>query len=144
MTEENKRAARAVIEEVFNGGRLELADELIAPDSVGHDPALPEPTRGVEGFKEVVTGYRTAFPDLQITVDDQIAEGSLVATRWTARGTHQGDLWGIAPTGKEATVTGIGIDRFEDGRIVESWTNWDTLGLFQQIGISPVTPAATT
>jgi steroid delta-isomerase-like uncharacterized protein len=131
-----------MIEEVFNKGRLELADEIVAPNAIDHDPALPEPVVGPEGSKQLVAGYRAAFPDVRITIDDQIAEGDRVVTRWTARGTHKGDLWGISPTGNEATVTGITIDRIEGGQIVESWTNWDTLGLMQQIGVIPTMATA--
>jgi steroid delta-isomerase-like uncharacterized protein len=142
MAGANKDLARRVIEEVFNQGKLEVADELIAEGSISHDPALPEPAIGPEGLKQTVDGYRTAFPDLRVTIEDQIAEGDRVVTRWSARGTHEGDLWGLAPTGKEGTVTGITIDRMEGGKIVESWTNWDTLGLMQQLGIVPAVVAA--
>jgi len=133
----NKKAAKRIFEDIFSEGRFEVADELVHSDALGHDPALPEPTRGPEGFKEAVRGYREAFPDLQISIDEQVAEGDLVATRWTGRGTHRGELFGIAPTGKESIVTGITIDRFKDGKIAESHTNWDTLGLLQQIGAIP-------
>jgi steroid delta-isomerase-like uncharacterized protein len=135
--EANKKTAKRIFEDGFNKGRFEVADELIHDDALGHDPALPEPTRGPEGFKESVRGYREAFPDLHVSIDEQVAEGDFVATRWTARGTHKGELFGIAPTGKESIVTGITIDRFKDGKIAESHTNWDTLGLLQQIGAIP-------
>lgn len=138
---EAKQIARRVLDELFNEGRLESADELFAPGAVSHDPAQPEPTIGPEGVKQSVTGYRTAFPDVRCEIEDQVAEGGTVATRWTARGTHQGELMGIAPTGRQATVTGITIDRIEDGKIVESWTNWDTLGLLQQLGVVPAAAA---
>jgi steroid delta-isomerase-like uncharacterized protein len=135
--EANKAASRRILEEIFGAGRYEIADELIAADAVGHDPALPEPVKGPEGLKEAARGYRAAFPDLKLTADTVIAEGDTVAIRWIATGTHKGDLFGIAPTGKEATITGITIDRHADGKIVESWTNWDTLGLLQQLGAVP-------
>ncbi len=137
MTEDRKGASRAVIEEIFNKGRLELADELIAPNMIDHDPSLPEPVTGPDGIKQLVAGYRTAFPDVRITIDDQIEESDKVVTRWTARGTHKGDLWGMSATGNEVTVSGISIDRFEGGQIAESWTNWDTLGMMQQLGVVP-------
>jgi steroid delta-isomerase-like uncharacterized protein len=137
MSDANKSVAGRIIEEIFNQGRVEVIDEIVTAGYVSHDPALPEPATGPEGLKQVVTGYRGAFPDLTVTIDDQIAEGDRVVTRWTARGTHEGDLWGIAATGKQGTVTGITIDRVESGKIVESWTNWDTLGLMQQIGVVP-------
>jgi steroid delta-isomerase-like uncharacterized protein len=135
--EANKKASRRVIEEIFGAGKYDLADELIQADGIGHDPALPAPVRGPEGLKESAQGYRAAFPDLKLTVDEAVAEGDLVAIRWTARGTHKGDLFGISPTGRQATVTGITIDRYKGGKIIESWTNWDTLGLLQQLGAVP-------
>jgi steroid delta-isomerase-like uncharacterized protein len=129
-----KAIARREIEEIFGGGNLDLADEIVAADYVGYDPALPEAIRGPEGIKQAAAGYRAAFPDLTVTVEEQVAEGDIVVTRWTARGTHQGELFGIAATGKQATVTGISIERIVDGKIAEDRTNWDTLGLLQQLG----------
>jgi steroid delta-isomerase-like uncharacterized protein len=138
MTDDAKRIPRQMIEEVYNKGRVDVIDELVAPGYVGHDPALPQAIAGPEGEKEIVAGYRAAFPDLVITIDDQVAEGDRVVTRWTARGTHTGDLWGIAGTGKEVTVTGTSIDRIQNDRLVETWSNWDALGLMQQLGVIPV------
>ena len=86
---ENKALARRVIEEMFNKGNLDVADELFAPDYVDHDPAMPEDVRGPEGFKEYVCAYRSAFSDLHIQIEDQIAEGDKVVTRWTGTGTHE-------------------------------------------------------
>jgi steroid delta-isomerase-like uncharacterized protein len=137
MTEANKAITRRSVEEIFNEGRLEVADELYAPDFVGYDPALPEPMKGPEGIKQQAAGYRAASSDLRVTIDDEIAEGERVVTRWTARGTHDGELFGIPATGKQTTVTGMTIDRVVDGRIVESWNNWDTFGLLQQLGAIP-------
>jgi steroid delta-isomerase-like uncharacterized protein len=135
--DDNAKGSRRIIEEVFGAGKYELADELVARDARGHDPALPEPVVGPDGLKESARGYRSAFPDLRVTVEQVIAQGDHVALRWTCRGTHKGDLFGIAPTGKEATVTGITIDRWSKGKLAESWTNWDTLGLLQQLGAVP-------
>jgi steroid delta-isomerase-like uncharacterized protein len=137
MTEANKAISRRVIDEVFNEGRLELAEELVAADYVGHDAAAPEAITGVDAFKRQVGGYRAAFSDLRISIDEQIAEGDRVVTRWTGRGTHDGELFGISPTGKQTTATGITIERIVEGRIAESWTNWDTLGPLQQLGAVP-------
>ena len=137
MTDDLTTPTRRLIDEVYNKGQVEVLDEIIGPGYVGIDAALPEPIRGAAGERVLVTAYRDAFPDLQITVDDMIASGDRVVTRWTARGTHRGELWGIEPTGKEVTITGIGIDRVEDGRIVEAWSNWDTLGFLQQLGAIP-------
>lgn len=136
MSEQNKAIVRRLIEEAWKGN-LDVIDELVDRDYVGYDPSNPEPVRGPEGMKEFVTTYRTAFPDANITIEDQIAEGDKVVTRWTGRGTHEGDLMGIAPTRKQATVTGISIARLADGKVVEDWTNWDTLGLMQQLGVVP-------
>ena len=133
----NATGSKRLIEEVFGGGNYDVADELIAPGAVGHDPAQPAPVTGPEGVKESARGYRSAFPDLSFTIDQTVAEGEYVACRWTSRGTHKGELFGIAATGKEATVTGISIDRWQNGKIVESWVNWDALGLLQQLGAVP-------
>ena len=142
MSAETKGIARRLLEEAFNSGNLDVVDELLAPEFVNHDAALPEPTVGVAAAKASIAGYRAAFPDLRLTVELQVAEGEFVTTRWTGRGTHQGDLMGMAATGKQATVTGITIDQIADGRIVESWTNWDTLGLMQQLGVVPALATA--
>ena len=134
---ESKALARRLIEEMFNRGNLEVADELYAPDYVNHDPGNPEEIRGPEGIKGYVGVHRTAFPDLQLTIEDQVAEGDRVATRWTGRGTYQGDLMGIAPTGRRVTATGITIDRISGGKVVETWTNFDVMGMMQQLGVIP-------
>jgi steroid delta-isomerase-like uncharacterized protein len=132
--EENKALARRFLEEAFNEGNLGVADEIFASDYVLHDPVIPEEISGPEGIKGFVQMYRSAFPDTHITVEDQIAEGDEVVTRWTGRGTHQGDLFGIAASGNQVEVSGITISRFSGGKFVEDWTNSDTLGLMQQIG----------
>ncbi|HEY3070527.1 MAG TPA: ester cyclase [Gaiellaceae bacterium] len=138
MAADNKMISRRVVEEGFAQGKVELFDDLVAEDVVNHDETLPpEIPPGREGVKALAQGYKMAFPDLVLTVEDQIAEGDKVATRWTARGTHQGELMGIPPTGKEARVTGTTIDRIEDGQIVETWTNWDQVSLLQQLGVIP-------
>lgn len=142
MSAETKAIARRFLEEAFNGGNLGVVDELVDPQFVNHDSALPEPTIGIEAAKGSIAGYRDAFPDLRVTIEQQVAEGEYVTTRWTARGTHRGDLFGMTATGKQATVTGITIDRIVDGRFVESWTNWDTLGLMQQLGVVPALATA--
>ena len=142
MSADTKAIARRLLEEAFNSGNLAVVDELVAPEFVNYDAALPEPTRGIEAAKSSIGGYRDAFPDLRMTVEQQIAEGEYVTTRWTGRGTHEGDLFGMSATGKQAAVTGITIDRIVDGRIVESRTNWDTLGLMQQLGVVPALATA--
>jgi steroid delta-isomerase-like uncharacterized protein len=137
MSQQNKAAARRIAEEFFAGGRFEVADELVNASFVGHDIAMPEPISGPDGLKQLARGYRDAFPDLNIRIEEQIAEGDMVATRWTATGTHKGELFGISPTGKQATVGGMTLDRFSGGKMGESWVYWDTLGLMQQLGAIP-------
>jgi len=123
--------------EMFNTGDLAIADEIYGENYVGHDPAKPEPVRGIEGAKEEVAGYRAAFSDLALTIDHQVADGDFVVTRWTARGTHDGELFGIAPTGSSVTTSGISIVRVAGGKIAEDHTQWDALGLMQQVGAIP-------
>lgn len=139
MSAENKATIRRFIEEAWNRGNLSVVDRIFSSDHVGHDPANPPgfPPPGPDGVKGLVTMYRTAFPDAHFTIEDQIAEGDKVATRWRASGTHKGDLMGIAPTGRKVTVTGITIDHFDGVRNMESWSNWDALGLMQQLGVVP-------
>jgi len=132
---ENKALARRGIEEVFGRGNLAVADEVYANDFVGHSP--PDEIKGHEAIKQFASMWRSAFPDLQFTIEDQIAEGDKVVTRWTARGTHEGELQGIAPTGKQVTMSGITVSRIAGGRIVEGWTNRDALGMLVQLGVVP-------
>jgi len=136
-SEQNKAIVSRFIEEPWKGN-LDVVDELTAGDYIGHDPANPEPLRGPEGVKEFITTYRAAFPDARITVEQQLAEGDLVATRWSGRGTHEGELMGIQATGKQVTVSGLTISRLLDGKIVEEFQNWDTLGMLQQLDAIPV------
>jgi steroid delta-isomerase-like uncharacterized protein len=129
--EENKAIARHADEELFNRGNLEVADELFAPNFVYHDPASGEDWHGPESVKQYATMLRAAFPDLHYLVEDQVAEGDKVVTRYTASGTHWGELMGIAPTGNRVVITGISIARIENGKIEEIWENYDTLGMMQ-------------
>jgi steroid delta-isomerase-like uncharacterized protein len=130
---ESKAAARAVFE-VWSTGELERLDDLVAPDVVHHDPYDPNGVHGLEGMKRTIELNRTAFPDMRLEVEDQVAEGDKVVTRWRGEMTHLGELGGAAPSGKRVTITGITIDRFEDGKIVEAWRSMDTLGLLRGIG----------
>jgi len=134
--EENKAGTRQGVEELWNQGKMELVDELWAPDFVNHDPTNPE-VRDREGFKQWVIVARTAFPDLNVTIDDMIAEGDKVATRWTVRGTQKGEFGKIPATGKQVTFTGITISRIVDGKTVETWWSGDDLGMLQQLGVIP-------
>jgi steroid delta-isomerase-like uncharacterized protein len=134
-TEENKAQIRRIYEEVFNKGNLAVADELMAPNYVFH--VSGQEFKGPEGFKQFATIYRTAFPDIHITVEDMVAEGDKVVHRISTRGTHKGEMMGIAPTGKQIATTGIVISRFAAGKEVEVWANLDMLGMLQQMGVVP-------
>lgn len=135
--EESIEVVRRFFEDAFSEGDMDLIDELVAEDAVGHDPTQPEPVQGAEGTKQLVSMYRSAFPDLSFEVHETLSDGNRVAVRWTSRGTHEGELMGIEPTGQEVSVEGIELDRVEDGRIVESRVAWDALGLLRQIGAAP-------
>jgi steroid delta-isomerase-like uncharacterized protein len=133
-------ASRRMLEESFNEGKLELADQLVSPEAVNHDPAEPariRALRGPEVFKRTVTMYRSAFPDVRIVVDDVIAADDKVVLRWHSEGTHRQKLEGLAATGARVSVTGISIDLWKDAKVVESWTEWDNLGLARQLGAAP-------
>jgi steroid delta-isomerase-like uncharacterized protein len=135
-TESNKTVVRRVFDEVFNQGNVAVIDEIFAAGYVDHSapPGFPP---GLESLKLSVTVFRTAFPDLQIRVEDLIAEGDKVVARLTYQGTHLGDFMGIPPSRKQLTEAGIAIDTVKDGRIVEHWVVRDDLGLLQQLGMIP-------
>jgi steroid delta-isomerase-like uncharacterized protein len=135
----NKRIGRLVLEQMWGEGRLEIADELYAPDYVDHVARGPEPgeVNGIDGIKQAVSAFRRAFPDLTYIVDEELAEGDLVVARFTARGTHLGPFLGLPPTGKVVAYSGIDMNRIRDGKIIESWVNYDALALLQQLGIVP-------
>ena len=132
MSEENKALVRRYIEEALGKGELSVIEEIFAADAVSHTPNGD--LNGIEDLKEPVNMRRNAFPDLTITIDDQIAKGDKVVTRLTFSGTHRGDYRGVAATGKHASWSQIAIARIENGMIVESWRIPDRLGLRQQLG----------
>lgn len=138
---ENKKIVRRALEEPWSD--LSVLDEVIDSGYVGYDPAQPEPLRGPQGAKENIEQYRSAFEGAQITVKEQVAEGDYVASRWEGRGRHTGELMGISPTGKDITVSGQTFSRLAGGKIVEEYTNWDTLGMLQQIGAVPASAPTT-
>jgi steroid delta-isomerase-like uncharacterized protein len=133
MSEQNKAASRAVFE-IWTTGELERLDHYVAADVVHHDPYDPNGSNGIEGHRRTIATNRKAFPDMAITIEDQIAEGDRLATRWTSTMTHSGALGGLPPTGNPVTISGITVERFEDGKVVEAWRSMDTLGLLRQIG----------
>ncbi len=132
-TEQNKAIARYHLEEASKGNH-EAAFDHVAPDVVWHGFGT---VSGLEGWKQAHTMFVVAFPDFQGTIDDQVAEGDKVVTRFTFHGTHRGELQGIPLTGKQVAVPGMVIDRIADGKVVEHWIEFDQLGLMQQLGVIP-------
>jgi steroid delta-isomerase-like uncharacterized protein len=133
--EENKAQFRRVLD-IINSGTLDKTDEVIASNYVYRSPGSPE-MRGPEGFKQLISMYRAAFPDMTMVIDDMLAEGDKVAVRWTATGTHRGELMGIPATGKRVTGSGLIISRFAGGKVVEDHEVIDMLGMLQQLGVVP-------
>ncbi len=134
-TEENKAINHRAYEEGLNQRNLAIFDELCTPDFVAHPSSRT--IQGLESYKQFLSMYLTAFPDLHFTIEDEIAEGDKVVIRYTLRGTHKGDLVGIPPTGKQVTQTGVSIVRLANGKGVEIWLNADDLGMLQQLGVIP-------
>ena len=136
-TEANKAISRRFAAAV-DQGNLDAFDELFVEDYVHHDPSLPpEFQRGRDAYQRLHAMFRAAFPDLRFAIEDEIAEGDKVVSRWTVRGTHRGELLGIPPSGNAVEVTGIQILRIADGKIAEQWVNFDALGMMQQVGAIP-------
>jgi predicted ester cyclase len=142
-SEANIEASKRVLEEGFTQGRVEVLDEICADDFVGHDPIAGD--QDLSAVKETITGYRNAFPDLSFTVEDIFAAGDRVAMRWSAVGTFENEFMGQQPTHEKGEPTvGISIDRFnDDGELVETWNQWDTVGFMREIGMMPAGASAT-
>jgi predicted ester cyclase len=137
--EENKATVRRFLEEAFGGGKTELVDEVLRSDFVCYDPnSETGEISGAPTIKGEIEYFRNAVPDLTYTVEDQVAEGDKVVTRYTASGTHQGEFFGVAGTGNRVEFTGIQIDRFdESGKMIEEWPEYDLLGAMRQLGAIP-------
>jgi steroid delta-isomerase-like uncharacterized protein len=125
MPEQNKQTVRRLIDEFWNKQNFDVADQMFAPDAVYQTDGV---TQSYAEVKAAFMQTRHAFPDMQVSIDDLLAEGDKVALRWTARGTHKNEFIGIAPTNRQVTMTGLTIYRFSDGRIVQAWNNSDSLG----------------
>ena len=132
MSEQNKTLARRWFEDLFSRGNLDVAKEILSAEFVDH--LTHEDERGLEELKHYVDIYRTAFPDIQDTVEDIVAEGDKVVVRWTSGGTHQGEFMGVAPTGRHVRFSGMRLFRIAENKIVESWVNIDERGLQEQLG----------
>ena len=137
MSADNKKIVRRLFNDFLSKGNLAVADQIIAPNHIHHDPATPDFGLGPEGQKKTISLYRNAFPDLQFKVNEMIVAGNFVTTRYTSTGTHKAEFNGIAPTNKTLSVEGIAINRLSRGKIVETWVVWDALGLKQQLGQVP-------
>jgi predicted ester cyclase len=143
MADSNKDVLRRIGDEVVNGRDLAAADTLFSRDYVYHGPGGLE-LHGPDGFKQMIGVYQQAFPDFHIVIEDMIEEGDKVAFRLTTRGTHSGDLGGIAPTGRHVAVTTIIISRFAGGKCVEEWQSVDEVDLLRQLGVTALPAAAHT
>jgi predicted ester cyclase len=134
--QENREKTRRVLEEAFGQGKLEVVDEVLDPNFVCWDPNSESgEIRGADTIKGEIEYFRNAIPDLTYTVEDQVTEGDKVVTRYTASGTHQGEFFGVAPTGNRIEMSGIQMDRFdESGKLVEEWPEYDLLGAMKQMG----------
>ena len=135
-TDQNKATYRRFIQEVFNEGRMDGIETYLSPTYVFHD-APPGTPPGRDGVKQIVSTFRTAFPDLDISIEEQVAEDDKVCSRTTMRGTHQGSIYGIAGTDRSVVVTGLTMVRIVGGRVVESWVKNDVMGLMNQLGAGP-------
>lgn len=134
--EQNKSVVRRFIEEFVVGGDESLADEFFAPDYVRHDPGTPNGRQDRDEFVAMLSEMRTAFPDMEVEIEEMVAEGDFVVFRAVERGTHESEFMGIPPTGNSFEITGMAMHRIEDGKLAETWANWDMLGMLQQLGVS--------
>src|SRR5579863_3807410 len=138
MSEANKALVRRWFEEVWNQGREEPIDELLAPDGMAYGLGDTDvATKGPAGFKPFFRNLRGAIPDIHMTVDDIVAEGDKAVVRITVVGTHKGSELGVPPTGRPIRIAGIVIVRISNGQIIQGWNSWDQLGLLRQIGALP-------
>lgn len=134
MSDRNIELTRRIFNEVWNQKKLSLIDELVSPEYIHHDSGTATVQTGIEGYKQFVTLYQDAFPDIRFTIEDEISAGDKVVIRWNVSGTHLGDLPDLPATGKTISLSGISIARLSNGKGVESWNNWDGLGMLQQLG----------
>lgn len=134
--DQNKALVRRLFEEAFNKRNMSVIDALLGVNYVNHD--FPAPAPGIEGFKQVVALFTTAFPDMRVTIEEELAEGDKIITRGYFTGTHKGVFQNIPPTGKSIKVKYIDIWRIEKGKLVENWVQMDQLGMLQQLGVVPM------
>lgn len=135
MSSQNKSAAVLIMEELYSKGNMDIIDDIVSDEYIYRAPGLE--VKGSRGLKDFVTDYRNAFPDLNVQIDDIIAEGDKVVTRFNMSGTNSGDFDGMAPTNKKVTATGVLISKYLNGKLVEDWDQFDTYGMMQQLGVIP-------
>ena len=136
--EENKEIVRRLWALFEEGNIDEQVDELLAPDYVNHSPGTADQPAGPEGVKAVLGMFRGGMPDAKVRIDDMIAEGDKVAVRYTIEGTHEGNLFGVPPTGRRVSIESFTVERVSEGRIREHWRVTDTLDMMQQLGTVPM------
>ncbi|HEY7307058.1 MAG TPA: ester cyclase [Bryobacteraceae bacterium] len=136
MSDENKTIARKLLEDAWNGGQLEALDTLVSGNCRFHDPVFPSMAPGVDGLRRHIRMCRNAFPDLKYTIDDMIAERNEVVVHWTMRGTQRQSFLGMAPSNRTASISGTTINRIDDRKIVEQWSDWNLLSLLEQLGLA--------
>ncbi|HLT19177.1 MAG TPA: ester cyclase [Thermomicrobiales bacterium] len=142
MSEQNKALVRRAVERIWNDADYAVLDQFVSEDFHIHGGAPGTEIHGREGTAQYFAALRSAFPDLRFSIDDQIAEGDRVVTRWSASGTHLGNFFGIPPSGKRVTIEGTDIDRIANGLVVECWPRVDELWLLQQLGAIPAPQTA--
>src|SRR5262249_38387439 len=144
MSEANKYVVKRVFEELWNEANLSVADQFFAPNYIHHDPATQDFGRGPESERKRLNLYRSAFPDLRLTIENIISEGETVMARWSCHATHRGELNGIPATGKRIDITGVTVCRLTGGKVAEAWVQWDALGMMRQLGAIPAQVKAKT
>jgi steroid delta-isomerase-like uncharacterized protein len=132
---DGKKLLRRLFEDGMNSGNASVIDELVGTDYVNHD--FPVPLRGADGFKQIVGTFKTAFPDIRVTIEDAFLDGDRVGSRGTFTGTHRGEFMGVPPTGKSVTIKYLDLWHLERGKFTENWVQMDMLGLMQQLGVIP-------
>jgi steroid delta-isomerase-like uncharacterized protein len=135
---ESAVTARRFVEEILNTGDWSTAGEILTDDVVLHHPSAPEPIRGIDAVHGFLGQFRAGMPDLTLQVEDVADGGDRVGVRWTARGTHEADMFGIPPTGNEIHIRGLSFFRLQDGKIAEDWVEENTFEVLQQLGVVPV------
>lgn len=141
--ERNKELLREYVKECWIEGNLDRLEEYVATNYVEHNPATPHEIKGIEGHRANIEQFREAFPDMEPELERVVADGNKTAQLFTVRGSHEGELMGTPPTGKSVEIPAVGITMWEDGKMVEDWSQIDMMGMMEQLGIAPDPSAAT-